>query len=85
METLLDRGSDADVAEADAAIERLAAEPADGDLAMRDLWLLRSRALLARTRGDGEAYVALRDDYRDMANAHGFEGHIDWAAAMGDS
>ena len=56
VETLLDRGAEGDVAEAEAAIERLAAAPADDDLAMRDIWLLRLRALLARARGDDVAY-----------------------------
>ena len=52
VETLLDRGTDSDVAEAEAAIERLAAAPADEGLVMRDIWLLRLRALLARAHGD---------------------------------
>jgi hypothetical protein len=81
-ETLLDRGSDGDVAEAEAAIERLAAAPADEGLVIRDIWLLRLRALLARARGDDAAYTDLRDRYRDMAKSLGFEGHIAWAEAM---
>ena len=56
VETLLDRGAEGDVAEAEAAIERLADAPADDELAMRDIWLLRLRALLARARGDDVAY-----------------------------
>jgi hypothetical protein len=48
VETLLDRGTDSDVAEAEAAIERLETAPADEGLVMRDIWLLRPRALLAR-------------------------------------
>ena len=52
VETLLDRGAEGDVAKAEAAIERLAAAPADDGLVMRDIWLLRLRALLARARGD---------------------------------
>jgi hypothetical protein len=82
VETVLDHGTDADVAEAEAAIERLAAAPADEGFVMRDIWLLRSRALLARARGDDAAYEDLRDRYRDMARALGFEGHISWAEAM---
>ena len=50
VETLLDRGVDGDVAEADAAIERLAAAPTDEGLVLRDVWLLRLRALLAKPR-----------------------------------
>jgi len=51
VETLLDRALEADVAEAEAAIERLATAPADEGLVMRDIWLLRLRALLARAHG----------------------------------
>ena len=82
VETLLDRGADGDVAEAEAAIERLATAPADEGLVMRDIWLLRLRALLARARGDEAAYRDFRDRYRDMAKMLGFEGHIAWAEAM---
>ena len=82
VETLLDRGTDGDVVEAEAAIERLAAAPADEGLGIRDIWLLRLRALLARARGDDTAYRDFRDRYRDMAKTLGFEGHIDWAEAM---
>jgi len=82
VETLLDHGAHSDVAEAQAAIERLAAAPADEGLVMRDIWLLRLRALLARARGDGAAYADLRDRYRDMAKTLGFEGHMEWVEAM---
>jgi AAA ATPase domain/Putative zinc-finger len=82
VETLLDRGGDGDVAEAEAAIERLAATPADEGLVMREIWLLRLRALLARAHGDAPAYADFRDRYRDMATSLGFEGHIAWAEAM---
>jgi hypothetical protein len=82
VETLLDRGTDADVAEAQAAIERLAAAPADEGLVIREIWLLRLRALLARAHGDAAAYADFRDRYRDMARTLGFEGHIAWAEAM---
>jgi class 3 adenylate cyclase len=82
VETVLSPGDDGDTAEAEAAIERLAAAPADESLAVRDIWLLRLRALLARARGDTVAYADLRDRYRDMAKTFGFEGHIAWADAM---
>ncbi len=82
VETLLDRRGDGDVAEAEAAIERLAAAPADEGLVMREIWLLRLRALLARAHGDAAAYADLRDRYRDTAKTLGFEGHIAWAEAM---
>jgi class 3 adenylate cyclase len=82
VQTLLDRGTDADVAEAEAAIERLATAPADESLVIRDIWLVRLRALLAQARGDGLVYAHLRDRYRGMAESLGFEGHIAWAYAM---
>ena len=82
VETLLDRGADGDVAEAEAAIERLAAAPADEGLVIRDIWLLRLRALLARAHGDEAAYRDYRDRYRAMATSLGFEGHMAWAEAM---
>jgi hypothetical protein len=82
VETLLDRGDDGDVVEAEAAIERLAAESTENRLPVRDIWLLRLRKLLARAHGDPAAYAYLRDRYRDMAKTLGFEGHIAWAEAM---
>jgi class 3 adenylate cyclase len=82
VETLLGRGTDGDVAEAEDAVERLAAAPADEGLVMRDIWLLRLRALLAQAHGDATAYADLRDRYRDMAKTLEFEGHIAWAEAM---
>ena len=82
VETLLDRGAEGDVIEAEAAIERLATAPADEGLVIREIWLLRLRALLARVRGDATAYADFRDRYRDMAKTLGFEGHIAWAEAM---
>ena len=82
VETLLDRGADGDVVEAEAAIERLAAAPADDGLALRDIWLLRMRALLARAHGDETGYRDYRDRYRAMATSLGFEGHMKWAEAM---
>ena len=82
VETLLDRSGDGYEAEAEAAIERLAAVEGDQDLVTRDIWLLRMRALLAQARGDDEAYRELKERYRDMATSLGFEGHMKWAEAM---
>ena len=81
VETMLDHGTDADMAEAEAAIERLAAAPADDNLAVRDIWLLRLQALLARARGNDATYAHLRDRHREMATALEFDGHIAWAEA----
>ena len=82
VETLLERGTESDVVEAEAAIERLAAAPTDDDTALRDIWLLRLRALLARARGEGVKYLDFLNRYRNMATSLGFEGHIAWAEAM---
>ena len=82
VEMLLERGADADVAEAEAAIARLADAPADDGLVIREIWLLRLRALLARAHVDEAAYRDYRDRYRAMATSLGFEGHIAWAEAM---
>ena len=71
-----------DVAEAEAAIARLAAAPADDRLVLRDLWLLRMRALLVQAQGDDAAYRNNRGRYRAMATELGFEGHMTWAEAM---
>jgi hypothetical protein len=82
VETLLDRGADRDVAEAEAAIDRLAAAPAGEGQVIRDILLLPLRALLARAHGEATAYAQFRDRYRDMAKTLGFEGHTEWAEAM---
>ncbi|MDT5203883.1 MAG: hypothetical protein QOD34_519, partial [Mycobacterium sp.] len=80
--TLLERGTGSDLAEAEAAIELLAGVPTGEERAMRNIWLLRLRALLCKAHGDAAAYAHFRDRYRDMATTLGFEGHIAWAEAM---
>jgi class 3 adenylate cyclase len=82
VETLLERCANGDVAEAQAAVERLASAPADEGLAAREIWLLRLHTLLARAHGDVARYREYRDRYRDMAKMLGFEGHIAWAEEM---
>jgi hypothetical protein len=82
VETLLDRGADTDVAEAAAAIDTVAEERHDQDLPVRDIWLLRMRAMLARSTGHSDEYAQLADRYLEMAVALGFEGHIVWAESM---
>jgi hypothetical protein len=82
VETLLEGGAGGDVQEADAAIDRLAAAQSDDALAIRDIWLLRLRALLALAHGDEAAYRDYWDRHRAMATSLGFEGHMEWAEAM---
>jgi hypothetical protein len=60
----------------------LVAAPADDGLVIREIWLLRMRALLDRARGDETGYHDYRDRYRAMATDLGFEGHMAWAEAM---
>jgi adenylate cyclase len=82
VESLLQRGTGADLKEAQAAIERLAAEPTDPGYVLFEVPLLRMRALLARAHGDTATYAQFRDRYRDVAKTLGFEGHIALAEAM---
>ena len=49
---------------------------------IRDIWLLRMRALLAQALCDETVYRDYRDRYREMATSLGFEGHMKWAEAM---
>jgi len=82
VETLIERGADRDLADAEAAVNQLAAVSADHGWVISEVWLLRLRALLARAHGDDPAYRDYRDRYRDRAAALGYEGHIAWAEAM---
>jgi adenylate cyclase len=82
VESLLGRGTDSDIAEAAAAIDRLAAVRVDAGFVLHELPLLRLRALLARARGDDARYRQFADTYRTMANDLGFEGHMAIAATM---
>jgi len=82
VETLLERGAEGDLAEAQEAVDRLANLSAHQSSAMIEITLLRLRALLARASGDDNAYRDYRDRYRAMATSLGFEGHMEWAEAM---
>ena len=82
VEALLKGGTERDIQEAEAAVERLSAQPVLDGSAFPDLILLRLRALLARSRGDEVTYRDFADRYRDMATSLGFEGHIAFAEAM---
>ena len=82
VETLLARGSQPDIGEAQAAIERLEGLPVNFRWAVRGITVLRLRTLLAETRGDEATYRQLRERYRAMGRSFGFEGHMKWAEAM---
>ena len=79
VEALLTRGGEADLQEAQTAIERLAAAPID--VVDREIWVLRLRALLAGARGDEAAQRDLLRQHRAMATKLGRLGHM----AMADS
>jgi adenylate cyclase len=82
VESLLCRGSDADLREARTAIDRLAALPTDPGYVLHEIWLLRLEALLAQAHEDKARYRHYRDRYRERATSLGFEGHVKWAEAM---
>jgi adenylate cyclase len=81
-EALIARGTERDLAEADAVTERLSASLPGARWVTRDLHVLRLRALLAAARSDDGAYQKFRDRYRATANDLGYEGHMAWAAAL---
>jgi hypothetical protein len=82
VEALLERGAEGDLVEAEEAIGRLAELSADDGSAIREITLLRLRALLSRARGDDVAYRDFVGRYHAMAESLGFEGHIARAEAM---
>jgi hypothetical protein len=81
-EALIARGTDSDLSEAEAIIDRLAASLPGTPWVTRDVYVLRLRALLAAARSNVAAYREFRDRYRQMANDLGYEGHMKWAAEM---
>jgi adenylate cyclase len=82
VELLLQRGTDDDLREAQAAMDRLAAAPTDPGFVVYELALLRLRALLAGAHGDEAGYSDFTDRYRSMATSLGFKGHVVLAEAM---
>lgn len=82
VEALLRRGSQQDLLDAQAAIDRLAVHRTDAGFVFHELPILRLRALLAYAHGDPAAYRDYRDRYRTMATALDFEGHMRWAEEM---
>jgi adenylate cyclase len=82
VEALIPRRAARDLDRATAAIERLAAAKPGQRWAIRDIYVLRLRALLADANGDDVAYREFRDRYRAMAHQHGYEGHLRYAEEM---
>ena len=73
VQLLVQRGSEGDQHEAQAAIDRLAAVPTDPGFVLHELPLLRSRALLALARGDQIGHRDFVDRHRALAEAAGFD------------
>jgi adenylate cyclase len=82
VEALTQRCAEADLNEAQAAIDRLAAEPTAPGYVVHETCLLRLRALLARAHGEENEYHEYRDRYLALATSLGFEGQMKWAGAM---
>ena len=82
VEALLEGGTDNEIAEAEAEIDRLSAQPGLDGWAICDLMLLRMRALLARVHGDEIGFRDLANRYGDMAISLGFEAHMAIAEKM---
>ncbi|MGB3475130.1 MAG: adenylate/guanylate cyclase domain-containing protein [Mycobacterium sp.] len=82
VETLVERGAEGDLTEADEAIHWLASLPAGQSSAMCEIALLRLTALLCRARGDVVAGAEAVNRYRALAESLGFELHTDWARAL---
>ncbi len=82
VKALTHRCGEADLEEAQRAIDRLAAVPTDPGFVLHEACLLRLRALLARARGEQTAYREYRDRFRAQATSLGFEGQVKWAEAM---
>ncbi|MGV9713754.1 adenylate/guanylate cyclase domain-containing protein [Gordonia sp. NPDC003424] len=80
-ETLLERGTDADIAEARSAIDWAAHLPT-ADAAVPAITLLWLHTLLARATGDTSHYRALAAQYLEKAKSLGFEGHVRRAEEM---
>ncbi|MGB9305528.1 MAG: adenylate/guanylate cyclase domain-containing protein [Mycobacterium sp.] len=82
VESLLRRGTEQDLREAQTAIDRLATCPSEPGFVLYELALLRLRALLARAHDDEQAYREFVQRYRAMATSLGFDGHIAIAETM---
>jgi len=73
VESLLARGADGDLREAQAAIDRLEEVPVEPGFVLHEIPLLRLRALVAQTHGDEAACHELMQRCRAKAASAGFE------------
>jgi adenylate cyclase len=83
VDSLLLRGGDKAVAEAQAALNRSeSAMPIGEEVVGWNLHYLRQRTLIAKAMGDESRYRDLADQYRATATSLGYHGHIEAAQAM---
>ncbi|WP_241519247.1 ATP-binding protein [Mycobacterium paraense] len=82
VEALLARSVPGDLAEAQAVIDELAAVPTDPGFVLNEISLHRMRALLARASAQQLSWAKAIAEYRALADAHGFEGHVAAAKAL---
>jgi adenylate cyclase len=73
VESLLQRGADRDLYEAESAIDRLTAVPTDPGFVLHELPVLRLRGLVARAQGDELTCRQFMERHRAKAAAAGFE------------
>src|SRR5262249_7128176 len=82
VEALLARAQGTDIADAEAAVNRLDDVPTEPGFVLHELPVLRLRALLARARGDEPGYQQLLQRFRARAQETDFEGYLAQADAM---
>ncbi len=82
VESLLRRGTESDLREAQTVIDRLAACPTDRGFVLYELALLLATRATGTANCDEAGYCDYRDRYRDMAISLDLEGHIAWAGEM---
>jgi adenylate cyclase len=56
--------------------------PTEPGFVLHEITLARLRTMMAHARGEEALYRDLRDRYRAMSNALGFDGHIAWSRAL---
>ena len=81
-EALVARGRAGDIADAQRAVDKLAAVPTEPGFVLHELPVLRLRALIARAQGDEPGYQQFREGFRTKAQEADFEGYLAQAEAM---
>jgi adenylate cyclase len=82
VESLLRRGGDAAVREAEETLAQFTAFATGSGFEVFDVLVLQLRASIARAHGDDVGYRDTVARYRALAESFGFEGHIAIAEAM---